>query len=226
MRRVSRGRSAGGERQFATLRFGFKWGKLERVCGLACTIAMPVRYRLSPAEEARPITFGSPKKRNHAISDSITSRAPYPQEALLIEAVAEMRATRVLASSPGLAQFSGAVAAALPSAKVVCSYLDLYRAALAIEHWRQRLSNLRIECAADLLTGDLPAGEVDVAALPFSASGEAELTRELIQQAHERLRVGGRLYASTDRPADTWLGEKLRNAFAKVERRTGSTGGL
>ena len=43
-------------------------------------------------------------------------------------------------------------------------------------------------------------GSADVMAFPFSASGEAELTRELIQAGHEQLRLGGRMYASTDNP--------------------------
>jgi 16S rRNA (guanine1207-N2)-methyltransferase len=80
---------------------------------------------------------------------------------------------------------------------------------------------LRIICAADL-----PEGEVDVVALPCSAAGEAELTRELIQQAHMRLRRGGRLLASTDRSADTWLGEQMRKLFTKVERRRSGGGVL
>jgi 16S rRNA (guanine1207-N2)-methyltransferase len=74
--------------------------------------------------------------------------------------------------------------------------------------------NLRIECAADL-----PDDEADIVALPFAAGGEAELTRDLIQTAHERLKLQGQLYAATDNPRDTWLGEQLHPIFRKLERR-------
>src|SRR5262245_52081389 len=135
---------------------------------------------------------------------------PYAQEALLIGAIAEMAAAepparRVICTSAGLAQFAGAAAAAMPQAVVQCAYLDQYRANRAIVYWQDRPNNAQIECAADLV------GEnADVVAMPFSMGGEAELTRDLIQSGHERLRMDGKLYASTDNAADTWLGEQLR----------------
>ncbi len=57
--------------------------------------------------------------------------APYPQEALLVDVVAEMSAERILCTSPGLAQFAGARRSELPIAVVTCTYLDAYRAGLA-----------------------------------------------------------------------------------------------
>jgi 16S rRNA G1207 methylase RsmC len=146
---------------------------------------------------------------------------PYPQEAILLEAVGELAAERVICTSPGLAQFASAAARALPAAEVRCSYLDAYRAQLAAEYWCERPSNLRIECAADL-----PEGEADVVALPLSASGEAELARELLQAGHERLRIGGQLYATTDNRDDVWLGEQLRKLFPKIERRAFAAGAM
>lgn len=146
---------------------------------------------------------------------------PYPQEAILVEAVGELAAERLIGTSPGLAQFAGAAARALPAAEVRCSYLDAYRAQLAAEYWRERPSNLQIECAADL-----PEGEADVVALPLSASGEAELARELLQSGHARLRIDGQLYATTDNRDDVWLGEQLRKLFGKTERRAFATGAM
>jgi 16S rRNA (guanine1207-N2)-methyltransferase len=70
----------------------------------------------------------------------------------------------------------------------------------------------------------LPQDEADVVALPFAANGEAELTRDLIQSGHERLRIGGRMFAATNNPTDTWLGDQLGKAFGKVERRSFSAG--
>jgi 16S rRNA (guanine1207-N2)-methyltransferase len=146
---------------------------------------------------------------------------PYPQELLLLDALAEMRGRRWLCTSPGLAQFAGAAARAQPDAVVSCTYLDLYRANLAAEYWQDKPPNLHIGCAAEL-----PDAEADVVAFPFSAAGEAELTRDHLQSGHQRLRLGGKLYATTDNANDTWLGEQLRKVFDRVERRPQSTGVL
>jgi 16S rRNA G1207 methylase RsmC len=146
---------------------------------------------------------------------------PYPQEALLIDAVPMLSGARVLCTSAGLAQFARAAAMALPHAAVRCTYLDQYRAHLAKSHWHDRLPNLQIECAADL-----PDIEADIVAFPFSAHGEAELTRDLVQSGHERLKLGGRMYVATDNPHDTWLGEQLRQVFRKLRRRPQRTGVL
>jgi 16S rRNA (guanine1207-N2)-methyltransferase len=146
---------------------------------------------------------------------------PYPQEALLIDAVPEMSGQRVLCTSPGLAQLAGTIAQSLSHALVYCTFLDLYRANLATEYWRQGPANLQIDCGGDL--ADAPA---DVVAFPFSASGDAELTRELLQSGYDRLALGGKLYASTDNPDDKWLGEELRKMCRKLQRRPSSTGVL
>jgi 16S rRNA (guanine1207-N2)-methyltransferase len=150
-----------------------------------------------------------------------TEISPYSQEALLIDAVPETSGRRVLCTSPGLAQFAGAIARSLPDAVVHCTYLDLYRANLAAEYWRAGPANLRIECAADLAEG-----EADLVALPFSSGGEAELTRDLLQSSHERLALGGKLYVATDNPGDTWLGGELHKLFRSLERRPGARGVL
>jgi 16S rRNA (guanine1207-N2)-methyltransferase len=109
----------------------------------------------------------------------------------------------------------------LPAAVVSCIYLDLYRANLAIESCRDRPANLRILCAADF-----PDHEADMVALPFSAGGEAELTRDLLQAGHQRLRIGGKLYATPDNLQDAWLGQQLRKLFRKLERRPQPSGVL
>ena len=108
-----------------------------------------------------------------------------------------------------------------PDSEVVCTYLDQYRANLALEHWSDRPPNMRIECAADL-----PQGEADVVAFPFSAGGEAELTRDLILAGHGRLRIGGKMYAATDNRKDKWLREQMARVFRKLEWRTSRAGTL
>jgi 16S rRNA (guanine1207-N2)-methyltransferase len=150
-----------------------------------------------------------------------TEVTPYPQESLLIDAVSEMSARRILCTSPGLAQFAARAASSLPDAIVHCTYLDLYRAKLASEYWREGPANLRIECDSDLATG-----EADFVAMPLSASGDAELTRDFLQSGHERLVLGGKMYVATNNPDDTWLNDELRKNFRKLERRPASTGVL
>jgi 16S rRNA (guanine1207-N2)-methyltransferase len=146
---------------------------------------------------------------------------PYPQEQLLIDAIPRMTGQRLICTSAGLAQFAIAAARATPDAFVHCTYFDLYRAGLALSHWQKLPPNVRVECRTDL-----PDGEADVVALPFSASGEAELTRELIQTGHQRLRPGGKLFVTTNNADDSWLGEQLAVLFPKLERKSSPAGAL
>ena len=109
---------------------------------------------------------------------------PRSQEAILIDAIPEMAGERILCTSVGLGQFASEAAAALPQAAITCAFLDLYRANQASDFLGSEApQNLRIECVADFAADD-----VDVVALPFFANGEAELTRDLLQAGHERLR--------------------------------------
>jgi 16S rRNA (guanine1207-N2)-methyltransferase len=147
--------------------------------------------------------------------------APFPQESLLIRAVAEMSGDRLLCTSPGLAQFAAEAAQSLSHAAVSCLYLDAYRANLAAEYWGGESANLRIECASDF-----PNEEADVVALPLSAGGEAELARDLVQAGHERLKISGKLYATSDKHDDTWLGEQLGKIFPKLEQYRSPSGVL
>lgn len=146
---------------------------------------------------------------------------PYSQEQLLINAIPRMSAGRLICTSAGRAQFAVAAARAMPQATVTCTYLDLYRATLATDYWKDCPQNLRIECAADL-----PGDEAEVVAFPFSSGGEAELTRDLIQAGHERLRIGGQMYAATDNRKDEWLLEQLGKVFRKLECHPSATGVL
>lgn len=156
-----------------------------------------------------------------SLRDLGSALPPYPQESLLIDAISRMCADRLICTSAGLAQFAVAAARAMPHATVSCTYLDLYRATLATEYWKDCPQNLRIECAADL-----PGVEADVVAFPFSSGGEAELTRDLIQAGHERLRIGGQMYAATDNRKDKWLLEQLSKVFRKLECHPSATGVL
>jgi 16S rRNA (guanine1207-N2)-methyltransferase len=142
-----------------------------------------------------------------------------PQEQQLIDALDAFFPRRVLCTSQGVAQLAAAAARKFPSATVYCHYLDLYRAERARRHVGHDLTNLALGCSSDF-----PQQPVDLAALPLSAQGEAELTREWLQEAHQRLEVGGTLMASTDNPRDRWLHAEMRKLFATVTRRESSLG--
>jgi 16S rRNA (guanine1207-N2)-methyltransferase len=58
----------------------------------------------------------------------------------------------------------------------------------------------------------------------LSRRGDSELTREMLQLGHERLRVGGRMLASIDHVGDHWLLAQLQKLFEKVRRRQGEGG--
>ena len=60
----------------------------------------------------------------------------------------------------------------------------------------------------------------------FSRQGDGELTREMLQIAHERLVIGGRFLAAIDNPRDQWLHNLLRHMFPKVTRRPGDDGAV
>ncbi len=107
----------------------------------------------------------------------------------------------------------------MPAARVCCHYLDLYRAVQARAIAQGEAANLSIECSADF-----PAGPFDVVALPLAASGEAELTRDLLQQGHERLPAEGLLVATSDNPRDTWLHGEMQKLFRHVTRRAAAGG--
>lgn len=72
--------------------------------------------------------------------------------------------------------------------------------------------SVNIVCAADL--PDQIFDEVIFATLSGDSS---ELAQDLIQAAHQRLRAGGRLLASTNNPKDRWVQQQLKSIFSKVE---------
>ncbi len=146
--------------------------------------------------------------------------ATRPQEQLLIESIERYAPDRILCTSQGLAQLGIAAAVQFPEAAVYCHFFDLYRAEKARVYAANR-STLSIGCSADF-----PSEEFDLAALPFSAQGEAELTRDLLQAAHQRLKMGGHLLVSSDNPRDRWLHDEMRKVFTTVSRRESASGAV
>lgn len=71
---------------------------------------------------------------------------------------------------------------------------------------------IKIVCAADL-----PEEEFDEVVFPTLAGDSSELAQDLMQAAHQRLRSGGRLFASTNNPKDRWVQSQLKTLFSKVD---------
>lgn len=151
---------------------------------------------------------------SNSASPTFESLPPRPQERILIDLLPEQVPARMLCTSVGVAQLARAAAERYSGALVHCHYIDLFHAEQARQARGCPPSNLTIGCQADP-----PEEEIDLAALPFSAQGEAELVRDLLQAACLRLRPGGLLLASTDNPNDTWLQAELQKFFPSVSRR-------
>ncbi|MBM4077610.1 MAG: methyltransferase, partial [Planctomycetes bacterium] len=137
-------------------------------------------------------------------------------EQLLIDVIPEVIGERVVCTTAGRAQFAEAYARGRPSSHVACLFLDLYQKNQSEFQVFDNgpASNLRLLCKSDL-----PEGECDLVAFPFRKGGDAELTRDLLQQGHLRLAIGGRMIVSTDNDEDQWLHEQLQSLFPKVTRR-------
>jgi len=148
-----------------------------------------------------------------ACGDSAAANAcPPPRTAELraLQVARDVAANRILCTTLGRGQAAAQLAEERPTAQTVCWFLDQYQQRLAIAAQPPR-DNLAFTCAADA-----PAGTFDLAVVPLSFRGEAELARDVIQDAFAHLAIGGRLVAAVDNPRDQWLHGQLREMFPKV----------
>jgi len=135
-----------------------------------------------------------------------------PAERLAINACADVQAEQILCRTVGRAQTAAFLAETLPQSQVGCHFLDLYPADDARE-LTQNFPNLHIHCSPDL-----PEGEVDLFVLPVARGGEAELTREFLQQGYDRLKIGGMLIATSDNRKDVWLHHEIDKLGKNIDR--------
>jgi len=63
---------------------------------------------------------------------------------------------------------------------------------------------------------DPPPGQWDTIILPTTAGGAAELTRDLLQSAADRVKPNGRVIASSDNSKDSWLLLQMKSIFGRV----------
>lgn len=154
------------------------------------------------------------RRRNADDEESSASgMPPRAQEQLLINRLPWLNPQRALCTTAGRAQFARALAAGLPAAEVSCLFVDLFHQQQAEREAGELPANLQFLCQPDF-----PEVEVDLAAITCSYGGIAELTRDFLQQGHDRLALKGRMIAAIDNPEDQWLHDELRKLFSKVTR--------
>ena len=149
---------------------------------------------------------------------------PRPAEAHALAIARDLPGERILCTTLGRAQAGRTLAAERPTADVTVWFLDLFQHDLARDDITKgepsatpAVGLARLVCAADM-----PAGPYDLVVLPTASGGEAELTRDLLQQALVQLRSGGWLVVSTDNPRDRWLHEQLTATGETVRVRPGA----
>ena len=142
---------------------------------------------------------------------------PLMTEQLLIDHLpTTAEAAAALVISPGRAQLADYLLTNHRYNSVQAWYLDLHDASqvsrsAAGEETGAGCTDVEILCGADL-----PQASYALVAMPVLKRGEVELTRDLLQQAHQRLEPGGYLAASVDNPKDNWLHGQLQSMLEKV----------
>jgi 16S rRNA (guanine1207-N2)-methyltransferase len=145
---------------------------------------------------------------------------PRVAEQHALEAAAGVPGERVLCTTVGRAQAALQLAAERPTGRVVGWFLDEHPWRLACDAVEASPSavprNLHLVCC-----GDPPEEPFDLAVLPLSRGGEAELSRDMLQSFWQRLEIGGTLVATVDNPEDRWLREQIAAWFPPptVDRR-------
>lgn len=153
-----------------------------------------------------------PFSRRPARPEPLLERIPL-SERFLIDLLPETPVESALTVSLGRGQVASELSQRFPEARVGCHFLDLYRADRAREWLVSRGSPVTVYC-----TSDFPPEEVQLVAIPCSAHGDGELTRDLLQSGFLRLAMGGQMIVATDNRRDTWLQEQLERLFRKVVR--------
>lgn len=131
---------------------------------------------------------------------------------------------QVASISFGRAQAAEWFARAIPDSHVTCWFLDQFHAFRASEHMmlseektgatKELPPNVEIAC-----TADLPIKEYHLALIPLVSSGEAELSRDFLQQMFHQLAIGGRLVVSVDNSDDRWLHDQMKGFEKSVKVR-------
>jgi len=138
-----------------------------------------------------------------------------PAEAHALEVARDVRGTkRILCTTLGRGQAAAVLAAETAAAEVTCWFLDAHALTLASSAIGTPAAAPRLVCSPDM-----PDGPYDLAVVPLSKDGEAELSRDILQAALVQLAVGGTLVTAIDNPHDTWLRGQLADTGERVRVR-------
>jgi 16S rRNA G1207 methylase RsmC len=140
------------------------------------------------------------------------------QEHLLIQLMDHLPGTRLLCNTVGKARFAQTWAKMRPTGEAVCNTRDLFHK-INLTHLKDVPPNVRFLCKPDA-----PTEEFDAAGFALTKTGEAEFSRDLMQQGFERLKIGGRLAVSVDNPDDRWLAEEMKKLCGEFSRRKSKRG--
>ena len=192
--------------------------------------AAPRRGEPSVALPHRDFDAGAPAAAPALIRRMDKPRPPHsplpprPAEAHALEVARDLPGERIVCTTLGRAQAARTLAAERPTAQVTAWFLDLFRHDLARDDaaFGDQTQPATESAAEFVCAADMPAGPHDLVVLPTASGGEAELTRDLLQQALCQLRPGGRLVTSTDNPRDRWLHEQLAATGETVRVRPGA----
>ena len=127
-----------------------------------------------------------------------------PAEAHALAVAADLPGDRIACTTIGRGQAAVSLAGDRPTASVTAWFLDLHQRDAAAATWDSAPANLTSPC-----TADLPSGPYDLIVVPLVKGGEAELSRDILQQALHQLAPGGQLVAAVDNARDPWLREQL-----------------
>lgn len=151
-------------------------------------------------------------------SDDSPYRLPLSEQ-LAIQVTEDAKGSRILCTSTGRGQSAFALAERLAEVEVYCHFVELFPAHETAEWGLELESSAKVICSADL-----PDHQYDLCVLPMSRAGESELSRDLLQQAYDRLVMGGLLVVTIDNRKDKWFHhevEKLGKNLTRIQQKKG-----
>jgi 16S rRNA G1207 methylase RsmC len=130
--------------------------------------------------------------------------------------------------SSGRHQAAESIAKNLSDVEISCWHIDSFQASRTSEQFNLDDTNAVIPSPKNLhviCSADLPAESNHVAILSLITTGEAELSRDYIQQLYHHLVIGGQLIVSVDNADDRWVHEQLKGyeKSVKVRPQEGAT---
>ncbi len=159
-----------------------------------------------------------PQANHEGATGATPSPPPRIAEKAALAVASHFAANRIVCTSTGRGQAAWELSQARPEAKIVLWYIDQFQQRLAIGDFAEveRQSGTSDSLLDIICASDLPPGECDLAIVPCSIRGEAELARDQLQQAFLRLTIGGHLIAAVDNASDRWLHQQLQALGSKV----------